>query len=175
MTYFILNIGLALVWMLVTGQFTPSNLLVGFVVGYTTLFLTRRVIGPSAYFGKVRQVLSFLIFFLRELIDANVRVAIDVLTPAPRMQPRVLAVPLDARSDLEITLLANLVSLTPGTLSLDISSDRRTLYIHAMYARDEAAVRRQIKEGMERRVLMLVRRGSRNDTSPLEGDTKHAD
>ena len=174
MTYFILDIGLALIWMLVTGQFTPANLLVGFVVGYITLFLVRRVIGPSAYFGKVWQVLSFLIFFLRELIEANVRVAIDVLTPGPRMQPRVMSVPLDARSDLEITLLANLVSLTPGTLSLDISSDRRTLYIHAMYALDEEAVRRQIKEGMEQRVLMLVRRGSRYDSSPLEGGGEDA-
>jgi multicomponent Na+:H+ antiporter subunit E len=171
MTYFLLNIMLALVWVFVTGQFTPANLAVGFVVGYVMLFLTRRVIGPTAYFHKLWQGISFFFFFLRELVEANIRVAIDVLTPRPRMQPRVIAVPLDARSNLEITLLANLVSLTPGTLSLDISSDRRTLYIHAMYARDEEAVRRQIKEGMERRVLALVRRTPRQEDSTLGENT----
>jgi multicomponent Na+:H+ antiporter subunit E len=157
MIYFFLNVMLALVWVFVTGQFTPANLAAGFGVGYVALFLTRRVIGPTTYFHKWRQAISFFIFFLRELLEANVRVAIDVLTPTPRMQPRVIAVPLEARGGLEIMLLTNLVSLTPGTLNLDISSDQRTLYVHAMYAPDEEAVRRQIKDGMERRVIELVR------------------
>ncbi len=62
MTYFLLNIMLALVWVFVTGQFTPANLAVGFVVGYVMLFLTRRVIGPTAYFHKLWQGISFFFF-----------------------------------------------------------------------------------------------------------------
>jgi multicomponent Na+:H+ antiporter subunit E len=69
----------------------------------------------------------------------------------------VLAIPLDAVTDLEITAFANLISLTPGTLSLDVSTDRRVLFIHAMYAGDADQTRRDIKQGLERRLLGLVR------------------
>jgi multicomponent Na+:H+ antiporter subunit E len=162
MNYFLLNIGLALVWVALTGTFGPLNLAVGFMLGYLTLRLAQGVSGASAYFSKVRQVSSFALFFLRELLTANIRVAIDVLTPGHRMQPRVLAVPLDAFTDTEITFFANALSLTPGTLSLDVSTDRRVLYIHAMYAADAEAARRAIKVGLEQRVLALTRGGEEN-------------
>jgi len=73
------------------------------------------------------------------------------------MRPGILAVPLDAQSDAEITLLANLLTLTPGTLSLDVSPDRRFLYVHIMYITDADATRRRIKDGFERRVLEVLR------------------
>lgn len=168
MNYLLLNTSLAFIWMMVTGQFTPTNLLVGFIVGYVTLFLAQRVIGKTPYFGKTLQALSFLVFFLRELVIANVRVAIDILSPRLRMQPRVVAYPLDAKTDLEITLIANLISLTPGTLSLDVSDDRRTLYIHVMHAPDADVVRRQIKDGVEQRALALIRSGAANNAAVQE-------
>ena len=73
--------------------------------------------------------------------------------------PGVVAIPLDARTDAEITLLANLITLTPGSVSLDLSEDRRVLYVHAMYidGGDVEAYRRSVKEGLERRVLELLR------------------
>ncbi len=73
--------------------------------------------------------------------------------------PGVIAIPLEARTDVEITLLANLITLTPGSVSLDLSEDRRVLYIHAMYidGGDVEAYRRSVKEGLERRVLELLR------------------
>lgn len=155
MTPFLFNIGLALIWAALTGSFSPANLTAGFALGYFALFLARRVLGTSAYFRKVQQVVGFGLFFLWELILANLRVAYDVLTPRHHMRPRVIAIPLDAATDTEITMLANLISLTPGTLSLDVSTDRRTLYIHVMYAADPEAVRREIKAGLERWVLAL--------------------
>ncbi|MFH1907602.1 MAG: Na+/H+ antiporter subunit E [Chloroflexota bacterium] len=157
MNYFVLNLGLALAWAALTGEFSPANLLIGFGLGYLILLAARRALGPSSYFGKVRQAMGFALFFLWELLLANLRVAYDVLTPRHHMQPRVIAVPLDAQTDAEITALANLISLTPGTLSLDVSSDRRVLYIHVMYASDAEAVRREIKDGLEQRLLALVR------------------
>jgi multicomponent Na+:H+ antiporter subunit E len=155
--YLLLNVGLALTWAVLTGTFSLANLLLGFSLGYLVLLLARRAIGPSTYFSTVPQVLGFAVFFLWELILANVRVAADVLTPRHHMQPRVLAIPLDARTDAEIMLLANLISLTPGSLVLDVSSDRRVLYVHVMYAADPDAARREIKEGLERRLLNLMR------------------
>lgn len=81
------------------------------------------------------------------------------LAPASYVCPGVIAIPLDARTDAEITLLANLITLTPGSVSLDLSEDRRMLYVHAMYidGGDVEAYRRSVKEGLERRVLELLR------------------
>jgi multicomponent Na+:H+ antiporter subunit E len=91
-----------------------------------------------------------------ELIVANLRVARDVLRPGPlRMKPRVIAVPLDLTGDVPVTLLANVLSLTPGSLSLDISDDRKTLFVHVIHAPDEEAARQEIKQGFERLVAQL--------------------
>jgi multicomponent Na+:H+ antiporter subunit E len=157
MSYFLLNIVLALIWGAFSGMFTPGNLLFGFVLGYCALLLARRALPPSAYFNKVQQVMGFAMFFAKELLLANLRVAADVVTPTHYMRPRVLAVPLDTRSDVEITALANLISLTPGTLALDVSADRRVLFVHAMYAADADRLRGEIKAGLERRLLEISR------------------
>lgn len=157
MNYFLLNLLLALTWMALTGGFTPTNFLVGYAIGFVALQAARLPLGRTDYFRKAPRLLAFIAFFLVELVIANLRVAADVLTPRWRLRPRVVAIPLEAKSDLEITLLANLTSLTPGSLTLDVSSDRRVLYVHAMYAEDPEEVRRQVKEGFERRLLGIVR------------------
>lgn len=157
MNALLLNILLALAWEAMNGEFTFGNFVVGFVLGFVILFFAQRVTGDTGYARRVWRVAELVVFFAKELVVANVRLAYDVLTPGYRMRPGVLVVPLDAETDEEITLLANLTSLTPGTLNLDVSSDRRTLYVHAMYADDPAAVKRSIKEGFERRVLGVLR------------------
>jgi multicomponent Na+:H+ antiporter subunit E len=96
-------------------------------------------------------------FFLRELVTANLRIAFDIATPRLHISPCIVAIPLDVETDTEITLLANLITLTPGTLSMDISDDRKVLYVHAMYVSDPDALRKEIKEGFERRVLEVLR------------------
>jgi multicomponent Na+:H+ antiporter subunit E len=152
---FLINILLALAWVALTGQFTPRNLFTGFVLGYAALWLLYRMTGPNLYFQKARLVLSFIPFFLWELIKANFRVAYEVVTPHHTMSPGVVAVPLDATSDAEITVLANLITLTPGTLSLDVSTDRKVLYVHVMFVTDADTFRHQIKDGFERRVMEI--------------------
>lgn len=157
MNLFTLNTGLALLWALLTGVFTLSNFVLGFIIGYLVLLTVRSVLPRSKYFQTAPYALEFAAYFVWELVAANVRVAVDVVTPRHRMKPRVLAIPLDAGTDLGITLLANLISLTPGSLSLDISADRVVLYIHAMYAENPESVRQEIKKGLERRVIRLLR------------------
>jgi multicomponent Na+:H+ antiporter subunit E len=153
------NLLLALVWVGMTGEFTPLNFAIGFALGLLILFFARRVVGTPNYLVKTVQVLELVAFLLWELLLANLRVAYDVLTPGYHMRPGVVAIPLDAKSDIEITLLANLITLTPGTLSLDVSSDRSVLYIHVMYVDNDDLdeVRRKIKSGFERRVLEVLR------------------
>jgi multicomponent Na+:H+ antiporter subunit E len=148
----LLNILLALAWVALTGQLTPLNFGFGFVLGYLLLWLVRRATGEVGYFGKVGRVLNFAGFFIWQLLLANVRVTYEILTPAHTMRPAVVAVPLDVTRPAAVTLLANLITLTPGTLSLDISPNGRTLYVHALHVRDADLFRQEIKEGFERYV-----------------------
>lgn len=148
---------LALTWIAATGTFTPANFIAGFGLGLVILYFTRSAIGTPEYIIRLKRVIGLALFFFSELIIANARVAYEVLTPRHNMRPGVIAVPLDAETNAEITLLCNLISLTPGTLSLDVSADRRVLYVHAMYIDDPDEVRRKLKDGFERRLLEVMR------------------
>jgi multicomponent Na+:H+ antiporter subunit E len=106
---------------------------------------------------RAQKLAWFVLFFLWELLLANLRVARDVLLPLRCLRPGIIAVPLDVTSDVEIALLSNLITLTPGTLSLDVSADRRFLYVHVMNLADAEAARRNIKEGLERKALEAIR------------------
>lgn len=152
----LLNLLLALAWMALTGQFDPLNFIAGFVLGYLLLRLTHRRGEPLAYFRKAMLVIRFAGFYLWELVLANLRVARAVLSVKPKLAPAVIAIPLEARSDLAITLLANLITLTPGSLTLDISTDRSVMYVHTMQADDIDQVRLELKE-LEARVLEVTR------------------
>ena len=157
MTLFAWNIALAFVWATVLGELSLANLGAGFVLGFAVLAVASGLFGSSGYFGKTLRFVEFVAFFAGQLLLSSLRVAADIVTPRHRARPGIVAVPLDARTDGEITLLANLVSLTPGSLSLDVSDDRRTLYVHVMFLEDVETCRRAIKQGFERRVLELLR------------------
>lgn len=154
---FLWNLLLALVWGALNGQFNTTNLFTGFVLGYGVLWLSQPIIGRSGYFSHVARILRFGIFFLKELLVANLRLAYEVITPKHYMSPAVIAVPLDIQNETAITLLANLITLTPGTLSVDVSPDRRVLYIHATYAPDLDKVRQETKADFERRLQEVLR------------------
>lgn len=156
MTTFLLNTLLGLAWIGLTGTFTPTNFAIGFALGFILLWLTQRAMTPSNYFRKVPQVLGFMLFFLWELVKANLRMMVIVLSPNPPIRPAVVAIPIDVRTDAEIALLANLITLTPGTLYLDVSQDRCVMYVHTMYVEDLDTFRYTIKKGFERRVMEIL-------------------
>ncbi|PKN61140.1 MAG: Na+/H+ antiporter subunit E [Deltaproteobacteria bacterium HGW-Deltaproteobacteria-15] len=158
MTFFLLNILLSLAWIILTAQFSMFNLIIGYLFGFAVLWITQyRKEAVPAYFRKIPQVASFLVYFLWEVIMSNLRVTRDVISLRPRFRPGIVGIKLDAATAAEISLLANLISLTPGTLSLDVSGDRKVLYIHAMYIREAELFKRRIKEDMERRVMEVLR------------------
>lgn len=111
------------------------------------------------HFYNFPRLIGLIIYFFRELIVASLEIAWEVITPRPRMEPGLIAFPLEAKTDLEITILASLISLTPGTLSLDVSEDREFLYIHAVYIKkgDVEALKNSIKFGFEKRLLQIMR------------------
>lgn len=157
MNYFMLNIFLATGWVMLTGHYDSGSLLMGFVIGYLTLWLTLPFVSETRYFTRFRAVFMLISVFTYELIMSTWRVVSDVLTVRHMSDPGIVRVPLDAKTDLEITILANMVSLTPGTLSLDVTPDKSHLIIHAMFAQDPDGIISGIKNGMERRLLEVIR------------------
>lgn len=158
MKLFLFHIILALIWTAVTATFSFGNLLIGLFLAYLVLLVVEPAIDKTGYTRRIRKSVTLLLFFLKELFISSVRVAIDVMRPGFRMKSGVVDIPLDVTSDLEITLLANMISLTPGTLSIEVSDDRKELFIHAMYI-DEGVeqVRAQIKNGMEQHIMSVTR------------------
>ena len=157
MTLFASNLVLAFLWAAVLGELSMPNLAAGFALSFCVLALAQRLFGAPQYFAKCFRVLEFAGFFVVQLLLSSLRVAGDIVTPKDRARPGIIAVPLEARTDGEITLLANLVSLTPGSLSIDVSEDRETLYVHVMFLEDVETAVADIKDGFERRVLGLLR------------------
>lgn len=127
------NILLALFWSAISGEFNLTNLLVGLILGNLVLYIANGALDILWYFQKLRKfvVLIFIVFV--ELIKASVHISYDILTSKGEMRPGIIRIPLDVTSPAEITLFSHLISFTPGTLSLDLSREKRMLYVHVMY------------------------------------------
>ena len=148
---------LALAWVTLTGSITAMNLLAGFIFGYVALMvLQKQVPVLKGYSRRIPRLVAFLLYFLKELVKSNLRVAYDIATPVWHMKPGVIAFPLRAETDMEILFVSSVISLTPGTLSLDVSDDRKVLFIHAMFLHDEEQLRNDLRE-LERRILKVTR------------------
>ena len=157
MSTFAANLLLAAAWSILFGGFTWLTMLSGLIVGYAILWILQPLTGvQSAYFKRVWYWLKLLVLFHYELIVSSVDVIWDIITPRLRAKPAIIYMPLDVKSDAGILLVTNLISLTPGTLSIDVSEDRKTLTLHAMFADDPEAVCRALKSGMERWVIDAV-------------------
>ena len=157
MIAFLFNLLLAIAWAAVSGSASPHSLLLGFVLGAIALAIVRQSIGRGAYVFRAGRILSLALLFLKELALSAWTVALTVLKPRMDIKPGIFAFPLTVDRDFEITLLANLITLTPGTLSVDVSDDRRTLYVHALDCSNPQAARKAIAEGFERKIMEAFR------------------
>ncbi|MCX7607691.1 MAG: Na+/H+ antiporter subunit E [Anaerolineales bacterium] len=154
MTLLLLNVLLALAWAALTGSFKPVDLIFGFVLGYLVLWLVLHKNRPR-YFRALPLAISLLFYFLTDVLRANLRIAATVLSPRMKLRPAVVAVPLILKSEAATILLANMITLTPGTLSLDVSTDHQILFVHTVWLDDVEAFRRQVVDGYERRLKEL--------------------
>lgn len=155
--HFLTNILLMLIWVFLTGEYNFYNFFFGFIFSFLIIWLIDSGTGESKYVRIVPRIVSFFFFFNYELIKANLEVAYEVMTPGLRVTPGIVRIPLDVETDFEISFLANLITLTPGTLSLDISDDKKVLYVHSMYIKDKDQFIWSIKNGFERRILKITR------------------
>lgn len=149
-----LVIVLALGWAGITGNFSGLNLLFGGLVGGVAILILRYSIHQQGALRKAGKVLLLIGLFLYELLVSAVKVALVVLQPNLKaaLKPAIVAVPLTVKSDAEITLLANMITLTPGTLTVDVAGDRSVLYVHVLALDSDTALIAGIANGFEARI-----------------------
>ncbi|XHC26340.1 Na+/H+ antiporter subunit E [Phycisphaerales bacterium ac7] len=140
------NLFLAVVWCLLTASFSAWNFVAGALVGAAVVAVYSSVAGQGSYFKRAWGLLAFAGHFVKILTKANIQIAWEILTPAHNQSPRILRYPVDGLSDVEKTTLANAITLTPGTLVVDISPDGKWLYLHCMYAQDPASTLAEIDD-----------------------------
>ncbi len=127
------NFTLAFFWMCLWGELSLSGFLTGLAAGLVVIYLTKGTLGESVYLKKIKLWTCFFVFFLKEFIVSAMKVAFDILTPKHHMRTGILQIPLALESDSEIQFFSSVVTLTPGTLSLDVSEDKKSMYVHFMY------------------------------------------
>lgn len=157
MSLFAINLLLAGAWCGLLGALTLPGLGVGFLVGYAALWAAQPLYGGAAYCTRLPRILWLIVYFFKELFVSSCKVAAAVLSFRRSYRPGIVALPLDCSSDLERLAVANLITLTPGTLSLDFSDDNQTLFVHGMFVEDADAVRAELQEGMQRQVTRALR------------------
>jgi multicomponent Na+:H+ antiporter subunit E len=150
MTMLFAHLGLAILWMLLSGQWSAIGLLVGLVLGAIVVSLFPAGRGKLRYGRRLWRIFKLFVVFLREFAISVYRVIRLVLSPRQQFSPGIFTHPVNLKTDFEITLLANLITLTPGTLTVDVADDRKSLLVHAIDCPDPDAARRDISEGFER-------------------------
>lgn len=158
MSFFLVNLLLALLWASLQ-QFRPIDFVGGFVLGFLILLLGRNWLGEGAtpYVRRMPVFIGFLVFYAAELTTSTWNVARALFRDQSRLRPGIIAYPLEARTDLEIVLLNNLLSLPPGTMGVGLSADRKLLFVHLIDVPDPEAARERIRTGLERRLLEVLR------------------
>jgi multicomponent Na+:H+ antiporter subunit E len=139
-------IALIAMWIALWGRLSIANVLSGTVVALAVLAVSRGIKPRPVQHFRIVPALRYLVTFLQQLAVANYDVARAVLQPA-RISPGIIAVPLRHTSDAVVTLVANSITLTPGTLTLEIErrGDTAVLYVHTLDLRDVDAVRDDIR------------------------------
>lgn len=138
-----------LMWAALQGKINAANLVIGFLVSAALIYLFRRMFFRPLYFRKGVLGLTLALVFIKELIKSNIAVLRVVLNPWLRVRSGVVAVPTELTNDVALTVLANMITLTPGTLTLDISPDRRYLYVHTLNLDDVEEVKQEIRQAFE--------------------------
>jgi|GEM_PF-694826 len=142
MSYLAMNLLLALVWMFMTGTFSVGSLMVGFVAGFLSLAILQPVLGSRGYVQGVFGLIKLLVIYFFELFIAGVQLARDILRPNPPIMGGFLQYDARHLSPVKTVLLSNMLSLTPGTLTVDVDDEGDFLYIHTVYAHDIEKTRR---------------------------------
>jgi multicomponent K+:H+ antiporter subunit E len=141
---------LLVVWLLLTHRFTVGNLLLAAMLAWLIPLGVSRIRTTTTPVRKPIRLFAFLGVLVGDIVVSNIVVAKQVLGVPERLQPGFVAIPLDLKEALPITILASTISLTPGTVSIEITKDRKTLYVHALHVESETDLVDRIKYRYEK-------------------------
>jgi len=153
---------MTLVWAALQASFSPGTLLLGALFSWVILRISRPLFNrnePSVFpasrpIRRIWRNLVLIVVFVREVVLSALQVVWYVIQPTLTIRPAIIEYPLNVQTDREITVLANMISLTPGTLSLDVAPDRSVIYIHAITVStaDGQDVIDEIKSSLEKHI-----------------------
>lgn len=143
---------LVLIWLLLNNTLYPGHILIGAVLGIVIPLLTRDLLPPLPVIRRPGKAIAFVLLVLGDIVVANLRVARLVLGPLASLRPRLVSVPLDIADPVVASILAGTVTLTPGTVSVDLDVEAGVLRVHALDAADDATVIGEIKTRYEARL-----------------------
>jgi multicomponent K+:H+ antiporter subunit E len=140
---------LLVVWLLLNNSLSAGHIVLGSVLAILIPLLTRPMMEDHPVLKRPLLACKYALVLLKDIILCNIEVTAQVLGPMAKLSPGFVAIPLDITGEFPITLLASTISLTPGTVSADVSEDRRWLYVHALHLTDEQALITAIKQNYE--------------------------
>ncbi len=154
---FLLNLLIAVIWMFLQDSYMMNTFLFGFMIGVLIIYTLRRFFEFDFYFRRVIAFLKLMWLFLTELIKANIDVVKVVLQPKLKNRPGIIAVRTSLETDIERATLAALITLTPGTVSMDFSADSKTIYVHTIDVDDRDAMVAEIKGSFEKAIMEVTK------------------
>lgn len=149
-----LNIALGLVWMLLHTAYTLVDFVVGYVLGAILIFLIAHLmVGRPYYLDRFFKALKLALIFLRELVIACMQVLYHVLQPELKIRPGIIKMDIYLQKPAQVTLLANMITLTPGTMTVEVAADNSALYIHTLDIDDADKICAGIERTFEKNIL----------------------
>lgn len=153
----LLNLLLAFTWMFLKNEYSGNTFTIGYILGLLILIVFRHFFNERFYLLRVYAVMKLVLLFFRELLLSNIAVLKVILKPRLTITPGIFALETKLTKDWEITTLANLITLTPGTLVVNVSADNKTLYIHAMDLADKQEAIDNVKNTFEKAIMEVSR------------------
>ena len=154
---FLINIIIAFIWVFLNNSYDYHSFFMGYLVGALIILIFQRFVKKPFYLIKVWYVLRLFLIFIRELVVANIQVLILVLDPKMNINPGIIYLSTDLKTPMEVVLLANMITLTPGTLTMEIDPDNKGLYIHALKIDDEEAIKESIRKNFENNIKEITK------------------
>jgi multicomponent K+:H+ antiporter subunit E len=155
----LLSLLLLVCWLWLNNTLAAGHVLVGAALGVGIPYVTRRFWTEPLQIRHPLRVIEYMVVVIYDVIVANLQVALIIVGPLSRLRPAIVRVPLDLRTDFAVVALASTVTLTPGTVSVEIEDDgagRRVLLVHALRCLDPDALARTIKQRYERRLKEIL-------------------
>ncbi|MGM8364655.1 Na+/H+ antiporter subunit E [Virgibacillus sp. W0181] len=153
----VVNLIISFMWMFLSETYSFSSFIFGYLLGIVLILILDRFFPSSFYLVRVYSIIKLIFIFFRELILSNIDVVRLVYKRKPDIEPGIFAMPTELKTNWEITLLANLITLTPGTMSVAISEDDSIIFIHAMHIDEVHTAIYDIKNTFEKAIMEVTR------------------